>query len=102
MPIDIKSKFIDSEMTTDAELADAVDFLQQQINTGNANSGYPCLVFVKDKMDFPPPVSGVITLGDNINYFLVGTVDLEGSRIIAGQNTVIIGGSSENCILKSN
>lgn len=101
MPIDIKPKFIDSEMTTDNELAVAVDFLQQQINTANANSGFPCLVFVKDKMDFPPAVNGVITLGDNINYFLVGTVDLLGSRLVTGVNTVIIGGSSENCVLKS-
>jgi hypothetical protein len=101
MPIDIKSKFIDPEMTTDAELANAVDYLQQQINTANANSGYPCLVFVKDKMDLPPAVNGVITLGENINYFLVGTVDLLGDRLVASNNTVIIGGSSENCFLKS-
>jgi hypothetical protein len=101
MPIDIKAKFIDSEMTTDNELSAAVNNLQAQINTGNANSGYPCLVFVKDKMDFPAAVSGVITLGDNINYFLVGTVDLLGDRLVGGVNTVIIGGSSENCILKS-
>ncbi|MEB3120578.1 MAG: hypothetical protein VKL41_05080 [Snowella sp.] len=101
MPINIKGKFIDEEMTTDNELASAVDFLQQQINNANANSGYPCLVFVKDKMDFPPEVNGVITLGENINYFLVGTVDLQGARLVASNNTVIIGGSSENCFLKS-
>jgi hypothetical protein len=101
MPIEIKSKFIDQEMTTDTELANAVDFLQQQINTGNSNSGFPCLVFVKDKLDFPPAINGVITLGENINYFLVGTVDLLGDRLVASNNTVIIGGSSENCFLKS-
>ncbi|MEB3120547.1 MAG: hypothetical protein VKL41_04925 [Snowella sp.] len=101
MPIEIKGKFIDQEMTTDNELATAVDFLQQQINNANANSGFPCLVFVKDKMDFPPEINGVITLGENINYFLVGTVDLLGARLVASNNTVIIGGSSENCFLKS-
>lgn len=101
MPIDIKGKFIDSEMATDDELSAAVNNLQAQINTGNANSGYPCLVFVKDKMDFPASVGGVITLGDNINYFLVETVDLLGDRLVGGVNTVIIGGSSENCFLKS-
>jgi len=88
-------------MTTDAELANAVDYLQQQINNANANSGFPCLVFVKNKMDFPPPSNGVIALGDNITYFIVDTVDLQGDRIVAGQNTTIIGGSSENCFLKS-
>ena len=101
MPIDIKSKFIDPEMTTDTELANAVDLLQQQISASSDNSGFPCLVFVKDKMDFPAPLNGVITLGDNINYFLVGSVDLLGSRLVGGINTVIIGGSSENCFLSS-
>jgi hypothetical protein len=101
MPLDIKSKFIDSEMTTDSELNAAVDLLEQQIATASANTGFPCIVFVKDKTDFPSPVSGVITLGDNINYFLVGTIDLMGDRLVGGINTVIIGGSSENCFLKS-
>lgn len=88
-------------MTTDAELDAAVDLLQQQISAASDNSGFPCIIFVKDKIDFPAAVNGVITLGDNINYFLVGTVDLTGDRLVAGVNTVIIGGSSENCILKS-
>jgi len=101
MPLDIKSKFIDSEMATDNELNAAVDLLQQQISASSDNSGFPCIIFVKDKMDFPAAVNGVITLGDNINYFLVGTVHLLGDRLVGGVNTVIIGGSSENCILKS-
>lgn len=88
-------------MTTDAELDAAVDNLQQQISAASDNSGFPCIIFVKDKIDFPAAVNGVITLGDNINYFLVGTVDLMGDRLVGGVNTVIIGGSSENCILKS-
>ena len=88
-------------MTTDAELDAAVDLLQQQISAASDNSGFPCIIFVKDKIDFPAAVNGVITLGDNINYFLVGTVDLMGDRLVGGVNTVIIGGSSENCFLKS-
>jgi hypothetical protein len=59
------------------------------------------LVFVKSKMDFPAAVSGVITLADGVTYFLVDDIDLEGSRIVAGVNTTIIGGSSENCFLRS-
>jgi hypothetical protein len=101
MPINIKSKFIDSEMTTDIELAVAVDSLQQQIDSLNENSGNPYLVFVKSKMDLPPAINGVITLGESINYFLVATVDLLGDRLVASNNTVIIGGSSENCFLIS-
>jgi hypothetical protein len=101
MPIEIKGKFIDPEMTTDNELNAAVDTLQQQINTVSDKSAFPYLVFVKTKMDFPAAVNGVITLGDNITYFIVDDVDLEGARLVAGVNTTIIGGSSENCFLRS-
>lgn len=58
-------------------------------------------VFVGAPSDFPAAVAGVITLADNVTYFITTTVDLAGDRIVAGQNTVLIGGSSENCILKS-
>lgn len=101
MPIDIKSKFIDSEMTTDAELAAAVNDLQAQINAAGLNSGFPNFVFVNSKHDFPLAVNGVITLGNNVTYFLTGDIDLTGDRLVAGQNTTIIGGSSENCFLRS-
>jgi len=58
-------------------------------------------VFVFSKLDLPTPVSGVITLVNNYTYFITKTIDLTGDRIVAGVNSVIIGGSSENCILKS-
>ena len=58
-------------------------------------------VFVFSKLDFPTPVSGVITLVDNYTYFITKTIDLTGDRLVGGVNSVIIGGSSENCILKS-
>ena len=67
-------------------------------STGLAGNEF---VFVFSKLDFPTPVSGVITLGNNITYFITKTIDLTGDRIVAGVNSVIIGGSSENCILKS-
>ena len=57
--------------------------------------------FVDKPEDFPAPVSGVITLENNLTYFITTTVDLAGARLVAGVNTTIIGGSSENCILKS-
>ncbi len=59
------------------------------------------LVIVGQKADLPMPIGGVITLGDNITYFITATIDLLGDRIVAGRNTTIIGGSSENCRLKS-
>lgn len=58
-------------------------------------------VFVGAKSDFPSPVGGVITLLDNYTYFITATVDLTGDRIVCGENTTILGGSSENCRLKS-
>jgi len=64
------------------------------INTGN-------LVFVDSVSDLPDPVGGVITLGDGITYFFTTAVDLNGSRIVAGQNTTLLGGSSENCSISS-
>lgn len=101
MPIDIKSKFIDGEMTTDVELTAVEDNLQGQIDAINLKLPDPEFVFVNSKTDFPAAVSGVITLADNVTYFITKTIDLTGDRLVAGQNTCIIGGSSENCFLIS-
>lgn len=101
MPIDIKSKFIDSEMATDAELASVETDLQSQIDAINLKLPDPEFVFVNSKTDFPTAVSGVITLADNVTYFITKTIDLTGDRLVGGQNTTIIGGSSENCFLIS-
>ena len=59
------------------------------------------IIFVDSKEDLPEPVSGVITLGANKTYFITGTIDLAGDRLVGSQNTTIIGGSSENCFLIS-
>lgn len=58
-------------------------------------------VFVSTKSDLPSAVGGVITLEDNYTYFFTSTVDLLGDRLVAGNNTTILGGSSENCRIKS-
>lgn len=68
---------------------------------GDTGVPLPNLVFVKSKAQLPAAVGGVITLADNITYFILSDVDLLGDRLVAGQNTTIIGGSSENCILRS-
>jgi hypothetical protein len=59
------------------------------------------IVFVASKSDLPTASNGVITLADNVTYFFTGTVDLTGDRLVCGQNTTILGGSSENCRIKS-
>lgn len=58
-------------------------------------------VWVDSPNDFPAAVDGVRTLGDNVTYVITGTVDLLGDRLVAGQNTTLLGGSSENCRIKS-
>jgi hypothetical protein len=59
------------------------------------------LILVRFKSDFPVPSAGVITLEDNATYFITTTIDLAGDRLVCGANTTIIGGSSENCRIKS-
>ena len=68
--------------------------ISASISSGN-------IIFVSSKSDFPAASAGVITLTNNITYYITTTVDLTGDRIISGQNTVILGASSENCYLKS-
>lgn len=58
-------------------------------------------VFISDWVDFPRPVSGAITLEDDFTYYISGEVDLQGNYLVGGQNTALIGGSSENSRLKS-
>lgn len=59
------------------------------------------LIFVNTKYDLLKSVGGVRMLGDNITYFITDVIDLDGDRLVCGQNTTLIGGSSENCRLKS-
>lgn len=59
------------------------------------------LLFINHLQDLPAASAGVITLQANATYFLNGTIDLLGARLVAGQNTSIIGGSSENTFLQS-
>jgi len=58
-------------------------------------------ILVNSKSDLPTASGGVITLVDNYTYVITKTIDLIGDRLVGGQNSVILGASSENCILKS-
>lgn len=59
------------------------------------------LVFVTQKSDLPTPSAGVITLAAGVTYFFTDEIDLTGDRLVCGINTTILGGSSENCRIKS-
>ena len=68
--------------------------ISTNIATGN-------IIFVTSKTDLPTAVSGVITLEANKTYFFTTIVDLTGDRLVCSANTTILGGSSENCVIKS-
>jgi hypothetical protein len=91
------TRYLDNEMATDAELAS----FQSQLDDILLKLPDPEFKFINAKSDLPTPVSGVITLADNVTYFITKTIDLTGDRLVGGQNTTILGGSSENCILIS-
>jgi len=86
-----------------------INRIQQQMATigGGGETQFKFLddirnfIFVGTTNDLPTAVNGVINLKDNYTYFFTTTVDLEGNRLVAGDNTTILGGSSENCRIKS-
>ena len=58
-------------------------------------------VFVTRKADLPAAVANIITLEDEKTYVFTQDIDLTGDRLVSGQNTTLIGGSSENCFITS-
>ena len=86
-----------------------INRIQQQMATigGGGETQFKFLddvvnfIFVGSKNDLPTAVNGIINLKDNYTYFFTTTVDLRGDRLVAGDNTTILGGSSENCRIKS-
>jgi len=83
------------------EVARDIQNIITAINAGGSGATTGDVVFVADKDDFPTAVGGVITLAANITYFLTADIDLAGDRLVGSQDTVLIGGSSENCSLTS-
>jgi hypothetical protein len=59
------------------------------------------LVFVDDVSKLPAAVGGVRTLAADTAYWFTKDIDLLGDRLVCGENTVILGSSSENVRLKS-
>jgi hypothetical protein len=104
---------LDQNFVTTQQLNDHyqlfINRIQQQMATigGGGETQFKFLddvvdfIFVGSTNDLPAPVNGIINLKDNYTYFFTTTVDLQGSRLVAGQNTTILGGSSENSRIKS-
>lgn len=59
------------------------------------------IIVVATADDLPNAISGVRTLVANKTYVIGDAIDLEGDRLVLGDNTTIIGASSENCSLTS-
>tara|TARA_R110000782_G_scaffold234909_4_gene320970 strand:+ start:1087 stop:2475 length:1389 start_codon:yes stop_codon:yes gene_type:complete len=59
------------------------------------------LVYVAKKSNFPSPVGGVITLKEEYTYEVLRHIDLTGDRLVCGDDTTILGKSSENCSITS-
>jgi hypothetical protein len=79
---------------------DAVfDFVTTTISTIGLSVGN--FIFVNTPADLPTAVANVRTLLANTTYYFTDTIDLVGGRIVCGANTVILGASSENCLLTS-
>lgn len=83
-----------SDVPKKISYSDFTSSISTSIATGN-------IIFVTTKSDLPTAVSGVITLAANKTYFFTTTVDLTGDRLVCGANATILGGSSENCVIKS-
>ena len=79
------------------DIENVIDFL----NASGGGLGTGEIVFVSSVDDLPTASGGVITLADNVTYFFTNHLDLLGSRLVCGQNTTILGASSENCSITS-
>jgi hypothetical protein len=69
--------------------------------TATGGSVANIVYFIASKSDLPIPSGGVITLLDDTTYYFTTTIDLTGDRLVCGENSVILGFSSENCYIKS-
>ena len=87
---------VNNDVPNRVAYSDFINLLGGDITIGGGD-----IVFVNSKDDLPTPVSNVITLADNVTYYFTTTVDLLGDRLVGGQNTVILGASSENSRITS-
>jgi hypothetical protein len=87
-----------SGLSEKISITDLISYLNTNITPTISIDNF---VFVSQKSDLPNPVAGIITLQPEYTYFFTAVVDLTGDRLVCGANTTILGGSSENCRIKS-
>lgn len=104
------AEFVGQSFNT--SMTDSIDDVIQNLSDHEANetdahgidsrlTSNNTFIFVYSKDQLPTPVANVRTLLANVTYYFTSIVDLEGGRLVCGENTVILGASSENCVLKS-
>jgi len=76
-------------------------YTKSEIDAFGYEGGHPNFVEVNDISDLPTPVSNVYNLVGGYTYLFLKHIDLVGGRIVCGQDTVIVGWSSENCSISS-
>ena len=76
-------------------------YTKSQIDAFNFEESQANFIKVNALTDLPTAISGVINLVDGYTYLFLKHLDLLGSRIVCGQDTVIVGWSSENCSITS-
>ena len=76
-------------------------YTKAQIDAFDYEPNHAEFVEVNDITDLPAASSGVITLVGGYTYLFLKHIDLLGSRLVCGQDTVIVGWSSENCSITS-
>lgn len=76
-------------------------YTKAQIDAFNYEEKHINFIEINDLTDLPSAVSGVITLTAGYTYLFLKHIDLLGSRLVCGQDTVIVGWSSENCSISS-
>ena len=76
-------------------------YTKAQIDAFNYEPNHAEFIEVNDLTDLPAASGGVITLIGGYTYLFLKHIDLLGSRLVCGQDTVIVGWSSENCSITS-
>ena len=76
-------------------------YTKAQIDAFDYEPNHAEFVEVNALTDLPAASSGVITLAAGYTYLFLKHIDLLGSRLVCGQDTVIVGWSSENCSITS-
>lgn len=96
-----------SEFITSKDFNNALRRIDQAIQNNRGGGIGPREVpldnfqFISSASDFPSARNGVITLAPEKAYFICGDVDLLGKRLVLGEDTCILGASSENASLTS-